>query len=185
MKDSISFWREYKIEFGSVKKPLTIEVVERLITYASFKVLDESKIAYILATCYHETGFDFIPKREYGTAAYFIKRYWENTKVRKWLGNDSPEEAVKYCGRGLIQITGEINYLKFGIADTPERALQTETAIHIAVDGMIIGAFTGKKLSDYINNKVIDYVGARKIINGSDKADTIANYARKFLKILA
>lgn len=46
------------------------------------------------------------------------------------------------------------------------------------------GIFTGKKLSDYISAAGIDYVEARKIINGSDQQQLIVGYARKFESIL-
>ena len=42
---------------------------------------------------------------------------------------------------------------------------------------MVEGWFTGKKLSDYFNEKT-DYINARKIVNGLDKADIIAGYAK-------
>lgn len=184
MKDRIQFWNEYRQNFGSVKNPKTITVVERIIEYAESKGLNENQIAYILATAYHETAFDFIPKREYGSAEYFIKKYWTNSKVRGWLGNDSATEAVKYCGRGLVQITGEVNYERFGIANNPEKALEVETAVKILVDGMINGVFTGRKLSHYITNEKTDYTNARKIINGLDKAGAIREYANRFLSIL-
>jgi len=45
------------------------------------------------------------------------------------------------------------------------------------------GIFTGKKLSDYISSAGVDYE-ARRIINGSDKQQLIAGYARKFESIL-
>jgi putative chitinase len=47
---------------------------------------------------------------------------------------------------------------------------------------MILGMFTGKKLSDYIKpGKAPDYVGARAIINGTDKAKLIAGYANSYI----
>jgi hypothetical protein len=45
---------------------------------------------------------------------------------------------------------------------------------------MTKGLFTGKKLNDYINNTKTDYVNARKIINGLDRANLIASYAKVF-----
>ena len=42
------------------------------------------------------------------------------------------------------------------------------------------GWFTGKRLSDYISNEDIDYLGARAIINGSDRATQIADYAKNW-----
>lgn len=179
-----NFWTEYRLHFGKIKNPKTIEVVERIIEYAKSEGLLNNQIAYILATAYHETAFDFIPKREFGSSEYFIRKYWNNLKVRKWLGNDSAAEAVKYCGRGLVQITGEVNYERFGIADNPEKALETETAVKILVDGMVKGVFTGRRLNHYLTRDKTDFISARKIINGTDKAHNISVYANKFLRIL-
>jgi hypothetical protein len=50
--------------------------------------------------------------------------------------------------------------------------------------GMRQGSFTGVGLSKYINADKCDYVNARRIINGTDKAQTIAGYATKFESIL-
>lgn len=44
---------------------------------------------------------------------------------------------------------------------------------------MVDGWFTGRKLSQYFEGK-IDYQGARRIINGTDKAIMIAGYAQTF-----
>ena len=45
------------------------------------------------------------------------------------------------------------------------------------VRGMTEGLFTGKRLSDYLPG---NYTWARRVINGNDKATTIAGYARHF-----
>ena len=50
---------------------------------------------------------------------------------------------------------------------------------------MIFGMFTGKKLSDYIKpGKAPDYVKARAIINGTDRAKLVAGYADAFREAL-
>lgn len=180
------FFSLYREQFGAIKKPKTVEVLNAILdanenTYR----ISAPQLAYLLATAYHETAHDFVPKREYGSAEYFIRRYWLNQKVARWLGNDSAEEAVKYCGRGLVQITGEVNYERFGIADKPDKALDTDISVKIIFEGMIKGIFTGKKLSDYIKpGKPADFLSARYIINGTDKRQLIAGYAEKFLIIL-
>jgi len=46
------------------------------------------------------------------------------------------------------------------------------------------GLFTGKKLSDYITETKTDYVGARKIINGTDHAQKIADLANEYYRSL-
>lgn len=179
------FFQEYRRIFGAISKQKTVEVLSAILdandnTYK----LPIEQLAYLLATAYHETGYDFIPKREYGTKEYFIRRYWTNSKVARWLGNDNSSEAVKYCGRSLVQITGETNYERFGIADNPEKALETETAIRIIFEGMIKGIFTGKKLSDFYYKGKYNYLKARSIINGNDKAFDIASHAENFQMVL-
>jgi hypothetical protein len=47
------------------------------------------------------------------------------------------------------------------------------------------GVFTGKKLSDYINATSKNYFSARRIINGTDRAQDVANYAVIFEKALS
>ena len=39
---------------------------------------------------------------------------------------------------------------------------------------MKYGVFTGRKIEDYISDTGSDFVGARKVINGNDKARDIA-----------
>ena len=84
-----------------------------------------------------------------------------------------------WIGRGLVQITWEKNYAKFGIKDY-QKALEWPVALDVAFRGMILGMFTGKKLSDYIGPGKCDYVAARRIINGTDRAKLVAGYARAF-----
>jgi putative chitinase len=178
------FFAEYRAKFGRISSQTTVDILSGIIDANKRYGLTTPQLAYLLATAYHETGHDFVPKREYGSASYFVRRYWTNTKVAKWLGNDSAEEAVKYCGRGLVQITGETNYERFGIADNPDKALEPETAIRIIFDGMVKGIFTGKKLSDYLNDTRQDFYNARRIINGIDRAADIARYAETFKHII-
>ena len=85
-----------------------------------------------------------------------------------------------WFGRGLVQLTFKSNYEKFGVADDPNKALDLATAAHILVTGSIEGTFSGAKLSDYINKSKADYVRARRIINGSDRAALVARYALQF-----
>ncbi len=48
---------------------------------------------------------------------------------------------------------------------------------------MVKGTFTGKKLSDYITSLSVDYEGARRIINGTDKKKVISQYAKEFFYV--
>ena len=62
----------------------------------------------------------------------------------------------------------------------PDRALDLTNAIPIMFVGMKQGIFTGKKFADFFNKGKEDWVNARKIINGLDKAQLIASYAKKY-----
>lgn len=47
------------------------------------------------------------------------------------------------------------------------------------------GTYTGKKLSDYFSPTKEEWVNARRIINGLDKANLIADYAREYYAALS
>ena len=49
---------------------------------------------------------------------------------------------------------------------------------------MQAGWFTGRRMSHYLDSNPPDYVGARRIINGVDKAALIAGYARDYERAL-
>jgi putative chitinase len=95
------------------------------------------------------------------------------------LGNTQPGDGWKYRGRSLTQVTGRRNYAKFGLEENPEDAMHIKTAAEIMVKGMRDGSFTGKKFSDYFGTNA-QWVQARRMINGLDKAEEIAAYAQKF-----
>lgn len=167
-------------------------------------------LSYILATAWHETAFTMHPIKERGGKAYFISNYWNKTRVRNMLGNLSEYDAWARSGRGYVQLTGlrndkvmtaelRKNYAwmvkefeqrtgqVFDLVARPEQALDPKLAYGIIVIGMTKGSFTSKKLSDYISNSkhsFADYKEARRIVNGTDKATNIANYAIEFEKVL-
>jgi putative chitinase len=141
---------------------------------------DTRWLAYMLATVFHETAQHMQPITEFGGVHYFDK--YDTGSLAARLGN-TPEadgDGYKYRGRGLVQITGHANYQKFGLADDPDKALDPKTATKIMFIGMRDGMFTGLKLSSYFRGNLADWVNARRIINGLDKANLIADYAKKF-----
>jgi putative chitinase len=178
-------------------------------------VTDVRWLAYMLATTKHETADTFQPIHEYGSHAYFVRRYGSQTKIGKQLGNDTAEEGAIYAGRGDVQLTGETNYEKaedalrsdypdlvaqyeartgktfdLTVGDQPnddrdpDAAMDPVIAYAIMSFGMRTGMFTGRKLSDFLNDKRTDYKNARRIINGTDEATKIAGYAHEFEDIL-
>ena len=146
---------------------------------------DKYRLAYVLATAYHETG-RFRYMREIWGPTPAQKRY----EGRADLGNTAPGDGKKFLGRGFVQITGRRNYadwsqrLGLDLLKEPELAERQDIAARILVEGMVKGTFTGKKLQNYINSDGGDFVEARRIVNGTDKAALIAEYAEKFAAAL-
>ena len=132
-----------------------------------------NQCAYALATAYHETAHTMKPVREMGGEAYLRKKKY-----------------YPYVGMGYVQLTWKTNYQKasdkLGVdfVANPKLLLKPEFASEILVVGSRDGWFTTRKLSDYITLYKSDFVGARRIINGTDKADLIANYAKKYDALL-
>lgn len=150
--------------FGGTLAQSQVEGMENILRYRDtrYSGVTNDQLAYMLATAYWETAHTMQPVTEYGSQAYLrAKKYWP------WIG------------RGLVQLTWKDNFAKFGITN-PEDALKWDKALYIFFRGMVEGMFTGKKLSDYITDTKRDYVNARRIINGVDKASTIAAIANKF-----
>lgn len=139
--------------------------------------LDE--LAYVLATTWHETAHTMQPIREMGGETYLkSKKYYP------------------YVGMGYVQLTWKENYekatkyfkntLKINVdfVKDPKLLLKKEYAAIILIVGMQEGWFTTKKLSDYIKNGSRDYMNARRIINGTDRAALLSTYANKFREAL-
>jgi len=68
--------------------------------------------------------------------------------------------------------------------EEPNLALELENALEILVIGFRDGLFTGRKLSDYINEKKTDFKNARRIINRKDKATRIAILAESYVMLV-
>jgi putative chitinase len=135
---------------------------------------DTRWLAYILATTHHETARTFQPIEEFGKG--------------KGHPYGLPDKVTgkKYYGRGYVQLTWKANYenftkiLKVDLVNHPEKALNPDIALRIIFFGMTNGNFTGKELSNYFHGTTQDWNGARKIVNGTDKAALIASYALKY-----
>jgi len=136
--------------------------------------------AYIFATAYHEC---FNPRHP-GTRLTPIVEFGGEKYLRS-------KKYYPYYGRGLSQLTWIDNYkkeaarLKIDLVNKPELILHIPTAANSHVYCMLKGVYTGRKLSDYIGHGKCDYMNARRIVNGMDRASLIAEYAKRFEEALA
>ncbi|MBO9451435.1 hypothetical protein J7426_14270 [Tropicibacter sp. R16_0] len=155
------------------------------------QILDEAvrrarrlqETAYVLATGYHETG-RFKHDEEIGQGQgrpYGIEVHLYSHK------------KVAYFGRSWPQHTWLGNYAKMSIAASLEfqrpidfvnnpDLIKDDPALEgwAMWEGFVTGMWTGKNLADYFSEDHADYVEARRIVNGTDKAELIAGYAREF-----
>jgi hypothetical protein len=130
-----------------------------------------NQAAYVLSTAFWESARTMKPVREYGGEKYLRgKKYYP------------------YVGMGYVQLTWRSNYerasreLGVDFVKNPRLLLKPQYAAPILVVGMKEGWFTRgeKKLSDYITLQRSDFINARRIVNGTDKAHSIANIARDY-----
>ena len=137
-------------------------------------------LAYMFATAYHETDYTLQPIAEYG-----------HGRGKKY-GVPGKYNQVPY-GRGYVQLTWDYNYeradkecgLNGTLCKNFDLALKPEIASRIMFEGMLHGWFVpGHYLARYFNDHVEDPVGARTIINGTDRASTIAGYYKVFKRAL-
>lgn len=154
--------------------------------------------AYALATAYHETAGTMQPIKERGGDEYLRRNYdvtgRDPVRARK-MGNVEPGDGVRWCGRGYVMLTWHVNYLRAEretgekIMANPDLAMRPDIAAKIMRLGMSDGWFTGRKLANYLPSAGratrAQYVKARAIINGADKADKIAEEAMDFQEALS
>ncbi len=158
-----------KAPFGSLSQSQVDGMTAILDEWDRRKLTDIRWLAYMLATTFHETARTMQPIAEFGGKS---RRY------------------APYYGRGFVQLTWDYNYRKAStvvgvdLVKSPDRAMELPIATAVLFNGMIEGWFTAHKLADYINNGFCDYVAARRIVNGTDRAVTIAGYAVQFQRAL-
>ena len=152
----------------STRDAIRLECVAQGLTLAAQQ-------AYVLATVEHETAGTWEPVRE---------AYWKTEEWRKQNFRYFP-----FYGRGYVQLTWEANYKKYSeivgvdLVAEPDLVMEPELSCFILVHGFVNGTFTGKKITDYIDARKVDFFRARRCINGMDKASRIARLADNYLKL--
>ena len=179
-----------------------------IIAYAKGRGVLRNQLAYILATGLHETGHSMKAIKETVMPWHKDKNPSDAEVIRRldrafakgqlsWVKSPywRPDKDGKaWFGRGNPQITHKRNYVKLAkrigidIAADPDRVLETDVSVKIAVLGAMEGLFTGKKIPDYITLSKSDFFNARAVINGDKHkkddgekmGDRIAGYARAY-----
>ena len=173
-----------KIKTNLFKDGLTqkqVDSINAIISECERQGVDNlSQVAYILATAYHECYNPRHPETRLTPIVEFGGEVYLKSK-----------KYYPYYGRGFSQLTWHDNYQKeskrlgIDLLNNPELILDIPTAANSHVYCMAHGIYTGKKLSNYINDTGIDFISARKIVNGKDKAELISGYANSFYSCLS
>jgi hypothetical protein len=169
---------------------------------AEYADRDPAWLAYILATAWHETARYMAPIRE-GRAATderafaIVQRHVQREGLRDYVSRK--ENGHSYYGRGFVQLTWDENYRAMGaelgmgdqLYDNPDLVMEPSIAAKIICRGMVKGLFRRRHtLERYLGNEHYDWHNARLIVNGRrsdgsiDKADEIAEHARKFYEAI-
>lgn len=188
LHDPAAFFYGVRAITGSLDQT-QVDTINDLLTRAAH--WSTGWLAYGFATAWHEARLKPIEEYGKGKGKFYAQ---PGARSNKTIG-------PLYCGmapygRGLVQLTWVDNYewadralaLNGSLLANFDRALDPDIAAAILVKGMETGAFTGKKLADYITSEVgthAEFTNARRIINGTDKADQIATYADKFGRALS
>lgn len=184
LSDPAAFFGKLRGVTGSLDQE-QVDVVNFMLEKAAH--WPTSWVAYALATAWHEARFRPIPEigrgrgKKYGVAG---------ARMRSIPSPPMYGGQIPY-GRGLVQLTWNDNYewadnalgLNGTLLADFDRALELPIAADILVKGMQGGKFTGKGLSDYLPGETgtrDQFKQARRIINGTDRAEMIAAYAGGF-----
>lgn len=175
IEDAAAFFAKWREGFGPMSQT-EVEGINALLAEMDGRGwTDRRWWAYVLATTWHETASTMQPIAEYGKG-----------KGRSY-GAPDPVTGQTYYGRGFVQLTWKDNYAKLGellgidLVKHPELAMEPGPAAEIMCLGMADGLFTGKSLGDYFDADSNDFINARRIVNGTDKASLIAGYHAKAL----
>jgi len=191
--------------FGGKLSQWQVDGIHRLlIAWAKYGDGNIQRGAKVFATATWETGRTMQPVKETQrgsvvpsdtTVQARLDKAWAEGKL-PWVKKNYWKDG--YFGRGDVQLTHETNYAgparvavlkEFGvdILTHPELALRGDISAFILVRGCLEGWFTGKKLSDYIDDldepdaqDHEEYMEARRVVNGRDRAREIADLAIKW-----
>lgn len=186
---------DFKAFFETARKSVNltdanVDGLQRIVSYGESQKTQVNDLAYLCGTAFWETGGSCQPVEEC---------YYLGTPARV----KAAQRKLRYYphfGRGLAQTTWPDNYRKvakllglpedFFLKD-PDKLLEWEFALPALFKASETGLYTGKALSDYIDDldegdaeDRREYINARRVINGTDKAAKIADLALAFERAL-
>lgn len=183
LRDAAQFFRYIRSITGPLDQQ-QVDIINAILLAGDMWSL--SWMAYGLATAWHEARFK--PQAE-----------WGKGKGRPYA--QPGRHGQPQYGRGLVQLTWDRNYewadkalgLNGALLKDFDRALEPKIAVDILVVGMEQGAFAqdsaGRQhsLSRHLTGAVgtkDKFIAARRIINGTDKAELVAGHALLFQSAL-
>lgn len=198
--------------FGSALSQSEVDGIEAILAELSAKKATLEEAAYVLATGYGETGGRMQPVREnmrysaararevwpskfksvaaakkYEFKPYELANYVYDGKLGNRPGTD---DGWNFRGALIGQFTGRDHFVNISkrigidLAANPDLLNDLGIAAKSLVRGMLEGWATAFKLSDFINAKGTDYLGARRVWNGTFEADKYAEWAKDFERAL-
>jgi putative chitinase len=177
LSDPAPFFASVRKQFGALNEK-QVEGFNAILSACAAAGWGIAYTADALATAWLETNKTMQPVRE----AYWVSEEWRRKNLRYY----------PHYGRGYVQLTWDYNYktaddkldLGGSLVANLDRALEPEIAAKIMVRGMEEGWFTRKKLADYLPAKgpatSDQFKQSRRIINGIDRWDDLAEFAMKF-----
>lgn len=194
MNKQVFFDYVRNVPFGGRLTQSQIDGLEKgLYWLDKLEVTDNRHKAYVLSTGFWETGQTMQPVREaHGkTDKQSIDRLEAAWKAGKLGSVKTPYWRDGWFGRGIVQLTWKDNYRKMSpyvgvdLVANPSAMLTPDVSWKATIIGMQKGLFSkGNTLDKYFNENTDDPVGARRIVNGVDKAKVIALLYKNFLDAL-
>lgn len=120
---------------------------------------DSGRIA-VLATISVEARA-FQPIKEYGNDHYFHRMYditspiEDRRDVARQLGNLTPGDGIRYCGRGFVQTTGLGNYRETGKAIGLDLVAHPELLLKVQPAALAMGHYMRSRGADVWAEKAI------------------------------
>jgi hypothetical protein len=192
--DRASFYNAYRTAFGDLDYQASAGLDQLLGFLENDPDMRDIRLrAYVLATVKYETSDRFVPTTKDDPQGY--QRFEPGTPLGNQVGNKVPGDGELFRARGYNGLTGRDNYYRMSqvlgfepkmstLIDDPDKANEPRLAYRIMSLGMRGGLFTGRKLSDFINETQTDYFNA-SAVNGNDVASRqLESSARLFEDIL-